>query len=366
MAEVSILRFPISGKESEYFLLEVSSNGSRPLDLKLIGSESTAVFTTKLRHKRVQDYKAQKEPCRDEEWEDILTSTFINQNPIPGVQVRADLSSDGEFITLSFRKNIKDITRLLGTIRLEEDGNTEISPFDWCVSAIGAREKAQEDLAAAIAKTQLVEDSLKELRDQVDDLIKAKEEDEAVLLEKFRDLLNEKKVKIRQQQRLLASVNVDPDKLANVSGGRNKEKRIAQSSRVSKRKIKEEPESSDVELERMDIEEEDDDGGAQPDIVEDRDTTADETASGTSTDDEPAPPPVKSRKTKAQAPRKNARASASASAKAKHETHKSNSSGDDSDELPPRRVLPFMKNKQPAAPAPKPVDDDETESDEEL
>ncbi|XDG02912.1 hypothetical protein ABKA04_002527 [Annulohypoxylon sp. FPYF3050] len=363
MAEVSILRFPISGKENEYVLLEVSSNGSRPLDLKLIGSESTAVFTTKLRHKRVQDYKAQKDPCSDQEWEDILTATFVEQDPIPEIQIRADLSSDGEFITLSFRKNIKEITKLLGSIRLEEDGNTEISPFDWCVSAIGARDKVKEGLSVLAARSELVQESLSDLKAQLDDVVKTKEEDEAELLEKFRDLLNEKKVKIRQQQRLLASANVDPHKLANISGSRNKEKHIAQSSRVSKRKIKEEPQSSDVELERMDTEE-DDDGGAQPDIEEDRDTTADETASGTGTDDEPAPPPVKSRRTQAQAPSKNARASTSA--KTTHETHKSNNSGDDSDELPPRRVLPFMKSKQPAAPTPKPANDDETESDEEL
>ena len=101
----------------------------------------------------------------------------------------------------------------------QEDEKTEISPFDWCVSAIASREKVQEDLVAAIAKVQTVEDSLKELKDQLDELIKTKEEDETELLEKFRDLLNEKKVKIRQQQRLLASANVDPDKLANIGGG---------------------------------------------------------------------------------------------------------------------------------------------------
>ncbi|KAI2473334.1 hypothetical protein F4781DRAFT_188487 [Annulohypoxylon bovei var. microspora] len=362
MAEVSILRFPISGKENEYFLLEVSSNGSRPLDLKLIGSESTAVFVTKLRHKRAGDYKAPNGPCSHEEWERILTSTLINRDPVSDIEIRADLQSDGSSISLSFRKNIQGITKRLGSIKLEEDEKTEISPFDWCVSAIRGREKVEEDLVAAIAKVQTVEDSLKELKDQLDELIKTKEEDETELLEKFRDLLNEKKVKIRQQQRLLASANVDPEKLANVSGGQSKEKRVAQSSRASKRKVKEESESSDAGFEKMDVEEENDDDSAQPDIEEDRgDTTADETASGTGTDDEPAPPPVKSKRTQAAAPKQNTPASTSAK-----KTHKPSSSEEDSEEPPPRRALPFMKSKKPVAPAPKPADDDETESDEEL
>ncbi|KAI1461052.1 hypothetical protein F4805DRAFT_453991 [Annulohypoxylon moriforme] len=388
MAEVSILRFPISGKENEYFLLEVSPNGSRPLDLKLIGSESTAVFVTKcklhptqpvlriaarswhyavrsdpIRHKRVGDYKAQDGPCSDEEWEGILTSTLVNQDSVSDIEIRAELQPDGESISLLFKKNFQGVTKKVGTIKLEENEKTEISPFDWCVSAIGAREKVQEDLAATIGKVQSAEDSLKELKDQLDEIIKTKEEDETELLEKFRDLLNEKKVKIRQQQRLLASANVDPDKLANIAGGRKKEKHVAQSSRASKRKIKEEPESSDAEFEKMDVEEDDDDGSAQLDVEEDHgDTTADETASGTGTDDdEPAPPPIKTRRTQATIPKQNARASTSAKA-----TRKQSSSGEDSDEPPPRRVLPFMKNKQPSVPPPKPADDDETESEDEL
>ncbi|KAI1210558.1 uncharacterized protein F4807DRAFT_421872 [Annulohypoxylon truncatum] len=362
MAETSILRFPISGKENEYFLLEVSSNGSRPLDLKLIGSESTAVFVTKLRHKRVGDYMVQDGPCSREEWEDILTSTLTNRDPISDIDIKADLQPEGEYISLSFRKNIEGITQRLGSIRLEEDEKTEISPFDWCVSAIGAREKVQEDLADTVAKVQAVEDSLKELKGQLNDLIKAKEEDETELLEKFRDLLNEKKVKIRQQQRLLAAANVDHEKLAKIGGGQKKEKHVAQSSRASKRKIKEEPESSDDGFEKMDVEDENDDDSAKLDIEEDHgDTTADETASGTGTDDEPAPPPVKTRRPQATAPKQNARASTSAKA-----AHKAGSTEEDSDEPPPRRVLPFMKNKQPVPPPPNLSDDDETESDEEL
>ncbi|OTA65196.1 hypothetical protein K449DRAFT_403804 [Hypoxylon sp. EC38] len=357
MAEAAVMRFPISGKEDEYFLLEVSSHGSRPLDLKLIGSESTAVFVMKLRHKRVGDYKTPNGPCSHEEWEDILTSTLVNQRPPPDIEIRADIESDDSSVSLSFRKNIQGITQRLGSVKLEENEKTEISPFDWCVSAIGAREKVEKDLAATTAKSQALENSLKELRQQLDEIIKAKEEDETQLLEKFRDLLNEKKVKIRQQQRLLAYATVDPEKSGNISGSQTTQKHVAQASRSSKRKAKEEPESSDEEFEKMDVEEETS-GNTEADAEEDHgDTTADETASGTGTDDEPAPPPVKSQRRQAAAPKRNTRASTST---------KETSESASSPEIPPRRALPFMKNKKPASPAPKPADDDETESDEEF
>lgn len=187
----------------------------------------------------------------------------------------------------------------------------------------------------------------------MDELIKIKEEDETQLLEKFRDLLNEKKVKIRQQQRLLASANVDPQKLANVSGGQSMQKRTVQASRAAKRKVKEEPESSDDGFQKMDVDEADDSDSVQEEGGEDQgESTADETASGTGSDDEPAPQPK--RKLPVRSRRNQAAASTSAS----------NAAFEEDSPPPPKRKLPFMK--KPAAPAPKPVDDDETESDEEL
>ncbi|KAI0181888.1 hypothetical protein GGR52DRAFT_526686 [Hypoxylon sp. FL1284] len=360
MTESSIFRFPISGKKNEYLLLEASSNGSRPLDLKLVGSEGTAVFTMKLRHKRYSDYRAPGAPCSSEEWEEILTSILVNQQPTPDVEIRADVQSDDSLVTLSFRKNIQGITQRLGSFTLEEDEKTEISPFDWCVLALGSREKVQDNLAATNLKVSGLEDSLKELQHHLDELIKAKEEDETQLLEKFRDLINEKKVKIRQQQRLLASADVDPDKLANVSGGKSTQKRTAQTSRAAKRKVKQEPGSSDDGLDKMDIDtvnddEEDHGSSAQEDGEEDQEedqegdqeeTTADETASGTDDDDdEPAPPPIRSQRNQAAIPT----------------SSKAAPQGDS----PRKRELPFARSK-PANPAPNPVDDDETESDEEL
>lgn len=51
--------------------------------------------------------------------------------------------------------------------------------------------------------------TINELQVQLDDLVKAKEEHEEMLLIKFVQILNSKKAKIRDQQRLLARANVD-------------------------------------------------------------------------------------------------------------------------------------------------------------
>ena len=42
-----ILRFPVSEQGDEFFLLEATPYGSKPLDVKLRGSEGSAVFAAK-------------------------------------------------------------------------------------------------------------------------------------------------------------------------------------------------------------------------------------------------------------------------------------------------------------------------------
>lgn len=43
----------------------------------------------------------------------------------------------------------------------------------------------------------------------MDELVAAKQDDEAALLQKFRDLLNEKKVKIREQQKVITEISAN-------------------------------------------------------------------------------------------------------------------------------------------------------------
>lgn len=56
------------------------------------------------------------------------------------------------------------------------------------------------------------EDTIAKLSQQLADLMEAKSQHENQLLANFAQLLNEKKLKIRNQQRLLASATADPTK----------------------------------------------------------------------------------------------------------------------------------------------------------
>jgi len=49
MNQAAVLRFPITGRETDFFILEVSPHGSKSLDVKLLGTEGEAVFVTKRR-----------------------------------------------------------------------------------------------------------------------------------------------------------------------------------------------------------------------------------------------------------------------------------------------------------------------------
>lgn len=69
-------------------------------------------------------------------------------------------------------------------------------------------------MIAETAKVSDLESRITALRAELEELAQSKKEREAELLEKFCDLLNEKKVKIREQQKLLNSAHGDPSRLA--------------------------------------------------------------------------------------------------------------------------------------------------------
>ncbi|KAI0161257.1 hypothetical protein GGR57DRAFT_352280 [Xylariaceae sp. FL1272] len=370
MAELSILHFPVVGQDDRHFVLQVSSNGSRPLDLKLIGSEGSAVFLHKVRDKKIGDYMKSSGHCTEKEWEQILLSTFVEVKPVPDIEVRAELSQDGTSVTLSFRKNIQGITQRLGSIRLKEEG-IGIEPYDWCVSALLSRSKVTEELVTANAKIGTLEESIKELKAHLEDLITSKAEDETILIEKFQDLLNEKKAKIRQQQRLLAAAKVDTSQLPSVGASSHavvdEESDSPGPPRPRKRKAETKVESeSDADLDTMDIDDIRGSGSgkftqnADEDQDDDQDATEDDaTESAPDTESEDEAPRARG---KAASPSgRNTRAAKPKAPVAAHES--SDESDGDAEPSPPKRTLPVARGKKVASP-PKSEDGDETPSDD--
>jgi hypothetical protein len=217
-----------------------------------------------------------------------------------------------------------------------------------------------------------------ELNQQLEDLIKAKSEHEDALLQKFASLINSKKLKIRDQQRLLSTAKVDETIGKSVREARSSTARRAGPSRKGKRKANgtSEPSSeSEDGFEAMPVDDPDD-KEEREEMVREEETpqpTDDETESE---EEQPKEQTVDRRsgasigdsgKSKSKAPERPPEKAGHALRSA------SKDSGDEQEPEapPPRRELPFAKRTgkaeskssaseaKPAAPAQ--ADDDETD-----
>ncbi len=256
------------------------------------------------------------------------------------------------------------------------------------------RERAKDDLAAALTKAAELEAAVTGLKDQLAELIQAKRTDEAEMLEKFRDLLNEKKVKIREQQQILLA-GPPPGLVASLGHSAG--------TPATEATIKEEPESSPARPKRArrgaaaaaakpaakpaaskgrpkrkaaqaavseddDDEEDGDDGFGKMDVdskpgdhgnmsEEDRHTT-DDSETGSDSDDEPAASTSRAGPSRATAPA------------AEKGPPNAGAQGAKPKNMPVERVLPFGLGKQPARPAASAAQQaaagSETDSDDEL
>ena len=120
-----------------------------------------------------------------------------------------------------------------------------------------------------------------ELKAQLDEFIVAKDEHETSLLESFRDLLNEKKLKIREQQRVIDAAGVKSEIYGTSHGGGGPSPSLAsgapEPSRATKRKAASDDGVDDMEL--------DEKQHGDEELSEDQRTTDDD-ATGSEMDEE--------------------------------------------------------------------------------
>jgi predicted TIM-barrel fold metal-dependent hydrolase len=74
---------------------------------------------------------------------------------------------------------------------------------------ISRADTLDQQISSLTDRLQAAEDTIKKLNSQLEELVEAKNEHENHLMTSFVQVLNEKKLKIRNQQRLLASAKVD-------------------------------------------------------------------------------------------------------------------------------------------------------------
>ncbi|KAL8806906.1 MAG: hypothetical protein Q9182_001035 [Xanthomendoza sp. 2 TL-2023] len=392
MASEHVLRLLRTDSPAEYVLLHTCSNGSSPLDLQLLATEGTEPYIKTLKHSRISKYRAKSNHLSDSQWETLLRSTFLHESsPKDGASTISTSRNDDEMLkgvelvasitntklTITLRKSISGIHQKLGEFSLSSDPNQSINILDWASTAVLRAENLVSQSLALQQKLAEQTALAQSLNQQLEELIKAKKEHEDSLLEKCALLINEKKAKIRDQQRLLVIAKPDPKKLKEVQSARQPSTlphRSPKASGKGKRKASA-PVSSDEEVDgfedgKMKIEEKEVEEEQQPDSEDvtpgqsDLDETEDEVDGG---DAEPVPaPPTAKGKIMEKAEVKGGVGGGSGAL------------GDDEElELPPRRGLPFRMEKADDTSAvgggdgggdTKMVDndDDETDDDDEL
>lgn len=181
----------------------------------------------------------------------------------------------------------------LGEIPLLKDEEEELNPFEWAQISAKHHQQTLKELAKLRLGASSEQDTIKKLQAQLDDFITTKNNTEKEMLEQFMQLLNEKKRKIRDQSRLLASAKIDENKAKAVTSAREATKPATESTktrktvaprpstRSSKRKATskvpkaeseseaEEPEANNGE---MDVDMDSEPGVATPDRLADEDT----------------------------------------------------------------------------------------------
>lgn len=266
---------------------------------------------------------------------------------------------------------------------MDKDDNEDIQLYDWTGFAVTRADALAHQLATFQSTVAEHQKTIDDLTLQLDDLVRAKKSHQDEMLRKFAALLNTKKLKIRDQQRLLAHAKVDPGAADQVQQARSGTAgRKPDLSRSSKRKAdasSHEPETDDDGFERTDlgnrVDEEDDMRQGLGDSLNsdksDLDTEDDDSDGGFA----PAPVPSQSLHSQARS-QVSMGVKTKTSETAKPDEARTAPTKSPEIELPPRRQLPFARGNAtssqhsqtqtkstapPSKPLPTVVDDDETD-----
>lgn len=244
--------------------------------------------------------------------------------------------------------------------------------FDWANEAVLRQAQLAEELAKLKLKHDKLESRVTEETARFEELQHTKTEFESEHDSFFRDLLNEKKLKIRTQQQILSTAHVDEAKLAALKAkSRSGKSEVASrnpdavgSSRKGKRKAESAADDTDDDgTDDMDVDQQ----SVSPDqeLSDIEQTTEDE-----ETASEPEPEPKSKNPTRSSGGKKTERGSSPSASKPAAKSNKPPSSNlrgkspvvaadDEDEEMPAPRALPFGRKRNPV---PDPADDESTAS----
>ncbi|GFF56346.1 hypothetical protein IFM58399_10293 [Aspergillus lentulus] len=217
-----ILRISRSDDTHGYVLLQVSPTSSNALDLDIAATEGENPYTGTVRQTRLKTLCAKNYRGSDDEWVQIVSYVFGQlKEPVPkseilsGIESSASIIESGDVsreLVITIRKRVQSITQRLGSVTLRQNDEQAIQLFDWSGAAVARADTLAERLSTLTDRYRAAENAIQRLNQQLEEFMSAKTQHDELLMANFVQLLNEKKLKIRNQQRLLASAKVDSKK----------------------------------------------------------------------------------------------------------------------------------------------------------
>ena len=360
-----------------------------------------------MRQRKLKDLRSKSFQGDSEEWETILKHIFgVESSPSSSpatqdLQVVAEISGDDpdQTITIILRKRIQQISQRLGSFELQQNDDEEVQLFDWTAQAVQDAQSQTAQVERLKTNLDSAKSTIITLEAKLGELVKLKSEQDGQMLAQFAALVNEKKLKIRNQQRILSSAKIDRKALKGLERAAVEEEgEHSKPISIRKRKATASVESSeDNAFDTMDVDE-GNEGGLRSrddfhaDTESDRASTPEqETADEQSEPEDPEPKQNRSSSSQAKQSRQRSKQSSKKddepATKKDHQMRqavKKNEEASPSPPPPPRRDLPFnrsadFKGKEPEyqqrheatsfAPAEQGDDEDEetaTEDDDEL
>ncbi|KAJ5840029.1 uncharacterized protein N7525_005217 [Penicillium rubens] len=223
--EPRILRFPRSDETGAFVLVHVWCTGPAPLDLSLTATEGESPYVSLVKQTRLKDLQAKNYEGSHDEWVKTV-SLILGQSSAPpdepdwatGLEASASISGSDEdkAIVITIRKRVQTITQRLGAFTLRQDDEQAVELFEWTGITAARAHVLEQQVSSLTGRYRLAEDTIHRLNEQLEELMHAKTEHENRLVANFVQILNEKKLKIRNQQRLLASATVDATKVSEI------------------------------------------------------------------------------------------------------------------------------------------------------
>ncbi|CDM35586.1 hypothetical protein DTO013E5_9834 [Penicillium roqueforti] len=258
-----VLRFPRSDETGSFVLVHVSCTGPARLDLSLTATEGESPYVSLVKQSRLNDLQAKNYQGSDDEWVKTV-SLILGQCSAPdepdwatGLEASASISGSDEDkeIVITIRKRVQTITQRLGAFTLKQDDEQAVELFEWAGITAARAQMLEQQVSSLTGRYRLAEDTIHRLNEQLEELMHAKTEHENRLVANFVQVLNEKKLKIRNQQRLLASATVDSTKVSEVQASIPRESdRAAERSHSAKRSARKMSDTDDSDgFEQMDI-----------------------------------------------------------------------------------------------------------------